>query len=220
MQPCGAPLAAPPVAVLAVTRLIRPRRKGGPPAHLFISNRDFELLMENASVIREVWRIAEPILLHEGMEIVDVEFRREVHGTILRLFVDRKGGVNLEDLTSISRRLSDVLDVQSVVRTPYTLEISSPGINRRLRLPDHFCRFVGKRVRIKTSVPLGGRRMFVGTLGMVGKDGVSLALGENAQFIRFEEMAQANYEHEFETVERPTGKSGRGLRRGEQCSRS
>src|SRR6188508_3828094 len=90
-----------------------------------------------------VWAIAEPIALELGLELVDIELRREGRGNVLRLLIDKTGGVSLDELTAVSRQVSDVLDVRDdAVPGQYTLEVSSPGINRPLTRPSHFPPFV------------------------------------------------------------------------------
>ncbi|HUI28433.1 MAG TPA: ribosome maturation factor RimP [Candidatus Kryptonia bacterium] len=154
-----------------------------------------------------VWALAEPLAQQEGLEIVDTEFRREGHGTVLRVFVDRAGGtppdpghgggVTLDELSRFSRELGDVLEVHQAVPGGYTLEASSPGINRRLRVPAQFARYVDRRVRVRTAQPLDGRRMFVGVLREVRGDGILVGDLPGEQFIRFADIAQANYEYDF-----------------------
>jgi len=148
------------------------------------------------SVPARVWQIAEPLVTEEGMEIVDVEFRRESCGMVLRLYLDREGGVNLDDLARVSRQLGDLLDVHNTVPGAYTLELSSPGVNRRLRRPDHFGRYVGQKVRLRAIVGLEGRRSFYGVLEEVQPNGVRIADQAGSYFIRFSDIAQANYEPE------------------------
>jgi ribosome maturation factor RimP len=152
----------------------------------------------NETVAERVWEIAEPIVVQEGLEIVDVEFRRESRGMVLRLYLDQAGGgaVSLEELTRVSRQVGDLFDVHDAVPGTYTLEVSSPGINRRLRRPDHFRRYLGKKVRVRTVAPREGRRVFVGTLEAVDADGVRVTVPEGSQFIGFADVAQANYEPE------------------------
>lgn len=151
-----------------------------------------------SSVVEQVWKITEPMVMHHGLEIFDIEYRRESHGTVLRFFLDREGGVGLDELAPMSRHLGDVLDVHDVVPGAYVLEVSSPGINRRLRQPQHFRRYIGKRVRIRTVAPQGNRRNFLGALEAVEEGGVVLGEDGDSQFIRFDNIAQANYEHEFD----------------------
>ena len=151
----------------------------------------------DSSVVQRVWEITEPLIANAGMELVDIDYRREIRGTVLRFYLDREGGVSLDDLAPMSRRLGDLLDVHDTVPGSYTLEVSSPGINRRLRRPDHFRRYVGKKVRVRTIQPIEGRRSFAGPLLAVEGSGVVVGLDGSAQFIRFEDIAQANYEHDF-----------------------
>jgi ribosome maturation factor RimP len=153
----------------------------------------------NNTVAERVWAVAEPLVTHEGLEIVDVEFQRESRGPVLRLYLDRcggQGGVSLDDLTRVSRQLGDVLDVHKAVPGSYHLEVSSPGINRRLRRPDHFQRYLGKKVRVRTAGPLDGRRGFTGILETVNADGIVVGTADGSHLIRFAEIAQANYESE------------------------
>jgi len=152
----------------------------------------------NETVTERVWRIAEPLVTHEGLEMVDVEFRRESRGLVLRLFLDRigGGGVSLDDLSRVSRQLGDVLDVHDAVPGAYTLEVSSPGINRRLRHPDHFRRYLGQKVRVRAVGPLDGRRVFTGILEQVADDAIVVTDAGGSHTLRFAEIAQANYEPE------------------------
>jgi len=156
----------------------------------------------NETVAERVWKIAEPLVTNEGMEMVDVEFRRESHGAVLRLYLDRSGGVSLDDLSRVSRQVGDLLDVHDVVPGAYTLEVSSPGINRRLRRADHFQRYLGQRVRVRTQAPLDGRRVFLGPLTGVDADGITLLQDGTPCAIRFTEIAEANYEPEPERPRR------------------
>jgi ribosome maturation factor RimP len=156
----------------------------------------------NETVAERVWQITEPLVTDEGMEIVDVEFHRESHGMVLRLYLDRDGGASLEDLTRVSRQVGDLLDVHDAVPGSYTLEVSSPGINRRLRRADHFRRYLGQKVRVRTHAPLDGRRVFVGPLTAVDADGITVSQDGVPCVIRFTEIAQANYEPELERPRR------------------
>ena len=151
----------------------------------------------NETVAERVWEIAEPVVTHEGLEMVDVEYRRESRGMVLRLYLDREGGVSLDDLSRVSRQIGDLLDVHDTVPGTYTLEVSSPGVNRRLRRPEHFRRYIGQRVRVRTVNPMNGRRVFVGPLQAVEADGIQVAALDGSRFIGFADIAQANYEPEL-----------------------
>jgi ribosome maturation factor RimP len=166
-----------------------------------------------SSVVEQVWKITEPVVMHHGLEIIDIEYRRESHGTILRFFLDREeGGVGLDELAPMSRYLGDVLDVHDVVPTAYVLEVSSPGINRRLRQPQHFRRYIGRRVRIRTVEPQESRRNFLGVLEAVEGYGVVVGDDGGSRFIRFDNIARANYEHEFDGGAKGPNHKGAELR--------
>lgn len=164
--------------------------KSGPLAHFFCVRN--MTMFEN--VPAKVWELAQPLLESEGMEIVDVEFRREQGGLVLRLFVDRNGGggITLNELSRVSRQLSDLLDVYDFVPGSYLLEVSSPGINRRLRRPEHFRRYVGQRVRVRTLNVVEGRRSFSGVLQQVEPEGIQIRDDVGEHWIRFDQIARAN----------------------------
>jgi ribosome maturation factor RimP len=155
-------------------------------------------------------QLVEPILMERGLELVDVDWRREAHGQVVRLLVDREGGIDLESLSRLSRELSDNLDVSGLVEGRYTLEVSSPGINRPLRRPEHFVRFQGKKIRLRTVEPIDGQRNFLGILTTVTAGGVTVEENRSEIFVAFSNIEKANYEHEFSAADfgkrQPDGK--------------
>ena len=126
------------------------------------------------ATVTRVWELAAPLVEGEGMEIVDIDFRHEG-----------------------SRQLSELLDAQETVEGAYTLEISSPGINRPLKKPDHFARFVGKRIRVRTRDLIDGRRSFLGILGQVANDSLILTQDGKRYQIPFSMIEKSNYEHDW-----------------------
>jgi ribosome maturation factor RimP len=101
------------------------------------------------------------------MELVDVEFGGGGGRQILRLFIDKPGGVSLDDCSSVSRAVSAALDVEDPLDGSYDLEVSSPGLDRPLRTPEHFAKYAGSQVRVKTYGPLAegdNRKTFIGRL--------------------------------------------------------
>jgi ribosome maturation factor RimP len=116
------------------------------------------------AVVERVRSLAQPILTDRGMELVDVEFRRESRGWILRLYVDRAGGVTVDDCQRVSEELGDHLDVEDLIDHPYSLEVSSPGLDRPLTRESDFVAFAGKAARITTHEAIGGQRNFRGRL--------------------------------------------------------
>nr|WP_320051104.1 ribosome maturation factor [uncultured Desulfuromonas sp.] len=133
--------------------------------------------MSQDVVINRVVELAEPILEEQGLELVDIEFFSQGSEWLLRLFIDKPGGVNLDDCADCSRELSMILDVEEVIDTAYRLEVSSPGIDRPLKKESDFERFKGELVRAKTRQSVDpdlrgyARKTFIGELiGLV--DGV------------------------------------------------
>ena len=125
---------------------------------------------------------AEPLLTDMEMELVEIQFRREGHGWVLRLFIDREGGVTIDDCAAVSREISAYLEVEDLIEHAYHLEVSSPGLERPLKKRDDFIRFTGKLARIKLREPMAGQRVFIGTLRGVEGNSVVLVLdGETVQ---------------------------------------
>ena len=115
-----------------------------------------------------------PPIEAEGLELVEAVLLHEAGRRVLRVTVDRPGGVDLDTLTELSGRLSRHLDAEGFAPGPYALEVSSPGIERPLRRPEHFERSVGERVKVKTRVPVGGSRVHTGVLTAAGPEGITL----------------------------------------------
>lgn len=147
-----------------------------------------------------VWEIAAPLAQNEGLEIVDIELKHEGgrRGRILRLYLDKVGGPSVDELSRVSRGLSDQLDEhEDVVEGAYTLEVSSPGINRPLRRPEHFARFVGKKIRVHTRDMINGRRAFLGELLEVSAEKISVNQDGAKYEIPFSLIEKSNYEHDW-----------------------
>ena len=144
--------------------------------------------------------MTEPLAASEEMEIVDIELKHEGTrgGRVLRIYLDKAGGPAMEDLSKVSRSLSDLLDEhEDVVEGSYSLEVSSPGINRPLKTPEHFSRFVGKRVRVRTREAIGGRRAFLGSLLEVTPERIALNQDGTRWEIPFSIIEKSNYEHDW-----------------------
>lgn len=159
--------------------------------------------MAKGDVVEQVNAVAQPILDSMGIEMVDLEFRKEGHGMILRLFIDKPGGIMLDDCSAVSRELSEILDVEEIVPCHYTLEVSSPGLNRPLTKPADYDRYAGKLVKVRTYEMIADdagnrRKTFLGQLVEL-KDGIihiRLKEGQTAA-IPFDKVAKANLEFEF-----------------------
>jgi ribosome maturation factor RimP len=139
----------------------------------------------------QVWPLAESLCDSEGLELVQLEYRREPGGRILRLFIDKPGGVTLEDCAAVSRELGDLLDVHLSDLGPYHLEVSSPGPNRPLARESDFERFRGQRARIRTLSPMEGQKNFSGILEGLSGGKVLMTTGRSTVAIPIEAIARA-----------------------------
>jgi ribosome maturation factor RimP len=115
--------------------------------------------------------VVEPPLSEKGFEVVDVER----NGPVLKVTVDRAGGIDMEAVTEATRLVNDLLDRHDLVGDKTTLEVSSPGIERPLRTPEHFKRFVGTEVAVKAKAGTEGDRRLAGVLEVADDDGVVVA---------------------------------------------
>jgi len=157
-------------------------------------------------------QIAEELLVAEGMEFVDLQFRREAAGWVLRLFIDKAGGVTLADCQEMSYLLGARIELDDLVKTRYTLEVSSPGLDRLLRKPSDFERFAGRRVKITALHAHHGQRRFEGRLE--GLQGATVVLATAAEKIALplHEISEARLAIEIEGVNPKPGRPQR--RRG------
>jgi ribosome maturation factor RimP len=161
--------------------------------------------MAAETVVEKVREIAGRVAADRGLEIFDIQFRREAPGMVLRIQIDRPGAaaaaedsVSVEDCAHVSRDLSAILDVEDVVPTAYTLEVSSPGLDRPLRRPDDYRRFAGRLAKIVMSERVDGQGFFRGRLG--GVDGGDVLIdGDDGKTHRvpIEVITRANLEVEF-----------------------
>ncbi len=148
-------------------------------------------------VIESVREILNPLLLEGGLELVDLEYRREGRGRVLRIYIDKEGGVTVDDCAKLSRELGILLDVHDVIPGSYNLEVSSPGLTRALKRPRDFERFRGKMVKIKTKMDIEDRRVFVGRLLDFADNVATVLVDGRTYFIEYDKIEKANLELDF-----------------------
>ena len=149
------------------------------------------LIPAREEIVSLVSEFAETLCVSEGMELVYVEYQRERGGRILRLYIDRPGGVRLDDCVNISRQVGDFLDVALESNLSYNLEVTSPGPNRPLGKKLDFERFNGKIATIKTHQPVDGQKKFIGVLSGTSGNIVKLLIDDKTVAIPFQEIARA-----------------------------
>jgi ribosome maturation factor RimP len=149
------------------------------------------------TVIESVEAIALPVLEELGLELVEVQYRREQHGWILRLIIDKPEGVTLDDCASVSREISQLLDIEDVIYQAYNLEVTSPGLDRPLKSLAEFERFVGRKAKVKTTEAIGGKQVFIGTIKRTAGESIVLQLNDEEVTILFSQVAKARLEVEI-----------------------
>ena len=151
--------------------------------------------------VRRVLALAEPLVealaTGEGCELVDMTYQREPQGWVLRVYIDRSGGVTIADCQGISRQIGDMLEGKDVLRNAYQLEVSSPGLNRPLKKSTDFERFAGQRVRIKTRVAVQDRRNFLGQLTGCADGLVCLDVDGVGVQVPLDSISRAHIEYDF-----------------------
>ncbi|MDY4484801.1 MAG: ribosome maturation factor RimP [Anaerovibrio sp.] len=140
----------------------------------------------------EVEKIVEELLVNTALELVAVDYVKE-RDWYLRVFIDKEGGVDLDDCQDLSRKLEELLDAQDLIKTSYILEVSSPGLDRELKKPRDFQREMGKDIDVSLFAPLDGKKVVTGPLSAY--DGETINVGDMA--IPMDKVAKVNLHIDF-----------------------
>lgn len=138
-----------------------------------------------------------PILEEFGFDLWDVEYIKEGPDYYLRAYIDKEGGINIDDCVDVSRRLSDELDKDEFIDDAYILEVSSPGLGRQLKKDKEFMRSIGRAVDLKTYKPIDGTKEFTGTLVAYDGDSVTLEIGEADKVFLKSDIAKVSLSIDF-----------------------
>ena len=114
--------------------------------------------------------LIEPTVNKIGYELTDLEMKWDGENNLIRLFIDRPEGIGLEDCEAVSQQVGMLMDIEEPIKDDYVLEVSSPGLDRRLTKIEHYVQFLGDEVRIKLTIPQDGRRNFKGNLLTANED--------------------------------------------------
>ncbi len=125
------------------------------------------------------------------MELVEIQFRREGQGWVLRFFIDKEGGITVDDCAAVSREISAWLEVEDCIDHAYVLEVSSPGLERPLKRPQDFIRFAGRRVRVKLRQDTGQGKVVIGTLVGLEDDAIVLLVDQTKLVLQQEQISRA-----------------------------
>lgn len=154
--------------------------------------------MSKAKVTAQVEEIAKPIVDSLQLELVEVEYVKEGANWYLRVYIDKPGGVDLDDCQAVSEQLDKLLDEKDPIPNSYILEVSSPGIERPLKRPEDYQRFAGKLVNIKTYAPIDGQKSISGKLiGLEQGDTVVIEIDGKQLRLPLNSIASARLAIEF-----------------------
>jgi ribosome maturation factor RimP len=156
-------------------------------------------------VAESVRAVARRVTEGRGYELVDVEIKGGGEGRLVRVYVDKEGGIGLDELQSVSEEVSAILDVEDPIRSSYTLEVSSPGLDRPLRTESDFRRALGRLVNVESRDPIEGRRRFTGRLTGIEDGSAELTLEKERGtkvHVPIGGVAHARLEPEFRRQER------------------
>jgi len=161
--------------------------------------------MKNSTntVCQKVYEFLEPIIQERQLELVDMEYVKAGRDFVLRLFIDKDGGVTLDDCAEVSHELSAILDVEDFIANNYTLEVSSPGLDRPLKKESDYERYAGRLIKVRTFEPFldnsgNKRKTFLGTLTGLTDGAICMTLNEGqTAAIPLERVAKANLEFEI-----------------------
>ena len=145
----------------------------------------------------EVWQFSEPVVKAHGCSLWDVEYLREGGAWFLRLYIDKPGGVNIDDCEAISRAIDPILDEKDPIPDSYSFEVCSAGLERTLKRPGDFGQFMGSSVCVKLYKPVDGAKEFIGTLTGYHDGAVSIESAGKSYTFEKAELAQVRLHVDF-----------------------
>ncbi len=148
--------------------------------------------MRKKEIEERVSQLIRPYLESEKIDLVDVEFASEPKGRVLRIFIDKKGKVDLNTCAFVSEMIDPLIEGENIISGSYYLEVSSPGIERPLKRKEDYVRFIGSKISVKTFSPIDGRRKFTGILKKAGEEGFIIQCNSENYEIFYSDVSKAN----------------------------
>ncbi|MGB2579163.1 ribosome maturation factor RimP [Elusimicrobium simillimum] len=145
--------------------------------------------------MKDISKIEEVVAKHvsaSGFEVVDLIIQNQGSKKLLQFFVDKEGGINLDDCEKASRLIDSVLEMENIIDGAYILEVSSPGIKRVLKRPEHFKKFIGERAKVMTKAPIENRANFTGVIASADDKQIVLDDGTTQFTFKYEDIKKAN----------------------------
>lgn len=153
--------------------------------------------MSKQSIEERVMEFTQPVVDQLGLELVDVEFVKEGASWYLRVYIDKPGGVEVDDCQAVSGQVSDLLDQHDPISQAYYLEVSSPGLDRPLKKDKDFQRYAGELVKLNTYAPLDGKKSFTGKLIGLQDDGIHVEVSGKELIFSKDKVSSVRLEISF-----------------------
>ena len=150
-----------------------------------------------SKITEKVTTLAEPVIREAGCSLWDVEYVREAGTYYLRIYVDKEGGVSIDDCVEISHLLDPILDENDPVPESYVFEVSSPGAERELKYPAHFAQYMGSEIQLHTYRPVDGQKIFVGILKAYTDGDITITIGNSDKVIAAADVAKVKLHVSF-----------------------
>ena len=139
-------------------------------------------MAKGGNTVKTVWDIVEPFAEELGLKIWDVRFLKEGSSWYLRIFIDKDGGVSIDDCVDLTHAINKPLDEADPIEQAYFLEVSSPGVERDLVRDEHFTAYIGEKIKVKMIRPVEGKREFSGILADYSDGNITISLGDEGGF--------------------------------------
>lgn len=156
------------------------------------------------NMITSICELAAPICEQNGVYLYDVEYQKEGKNQVLRIYIDKDGGINIDECETVSRLLSEELDQANLISVAYNLEVSSPGAERKLTKDWHYEKVMGKKIEISLYAPINGAKNIIGTLEKATSQ--SVILNVNGEMLEFTPDKVASAKLHFDITEALRGK--------------
>lgn len=153
--------------------------------------------MDKPSIYNSIADLVEPVIKKDDIELVDVEYKKVGKAWVLAVFIDKKEGVTIDDCQKLSREIGDLIEVNELISAPYTLEVSSPGLDRSLKKDHDFLRNQGKRIKVKTFSSIDNKKQFSGTIKSFSNQTLFLENSAGTLELKIDQIAQAKLIIEF-----------------------
>lgn len=158
--------------------------------------------MDISLILNKVNELIEPVLANFGYELIEREFVSASGRWVLRLYIDKEGGVTIDDCAFVSHAIEHLIEVEEIIPVSYSIEVSSPGTARPIRRKKDFEKFVGSEIRLKTLMPINGRANFKGILEKIDGDDIVMVVDGAQHRVPLSTLARARLEPETHSADK------------------